>query len=289
MSGTAITIFTERLREAQGTNRSLLCVGLDPVPARFPPPFGNDAPAIVAFNRAIIDATSDIACCYKPNLGFYMPFGVAGLEALAQVRRDVPAHIPVLLDAKLGDFDVTSTGYATGVFETLGFDAVTVNAFIGHDGLLPFLRYADRGVFVLAKTSNPGSGLLQDRRLQNQDGTTESVSVAVARNAREWNTNGNVGLVVGATYPGQLAEIRAVAPDLPFLIPGVGPQGGDLDAAVRNGLDADGAGILISASRAIIYASDGPDFADAARASAENIRAAIEASRASASRTPSSS
>jgi orotidine-5'-phosphate decarboxylase len=270
--------FVERLRIAQESNNSLLCVGLDPDPIRFPKSVGREPGSIVAFNRAIIDATRDLACCYKPNLGFYLPFGGQGVEALAQVVRDVPGGIPVLLDGKFGDFNVTSAGYARAVFDTWRFDAVTLNPFLGRDALEPFLAYQDRGLFILAKTSNPGSHFLQDRELADGSG---SVTLNVARSARDWNEAGNVGLVVGATWPAQLAEVRSVAPDLPILIPGVGAQEGDLDAAVRAGIDADRAGILVSASRAIIYATDGPDFRDAARAVAQSLRDQINAARAS--------
>jgi orotidine-5'-phosphate decarboxylase len=274
-TGATTTRFADKLRDAQAANRSLLCVGLDPDPARFPDAVGKSPESIVAFNRAIIEATADLACCYKPNLGFYLSYGALGVESLAQVRRDVPSHIPVLLDAKFGDMDITSVGYARAAFETWNFDAVTVNPFLGHDALKPFLSYQDRGIFILAKTSNPGSGLLQDRRLD--DGTTVSMTVVGLANA--WNTEGNVGLVVGATYPEQMAEIRAAAPDLPILVPGVGAQGGDLEAAVRAGIDHNRAGILVSTSRAISYASTGPDFKDAARAAAEALRAQIESTR----------
>lgn len=270
------TRFIDTLRAAQEANRSLLCVGLDPDPARFPEVVGKSPESIVAFNRAIIEATADLACCYKPNLGFYLSYGALGVEALAQVRRDVPANIPVLLDAKFGDLDMTSAGYARAAFETWNFDALTVNPYLGHDALLPFLSYQDRGIFILAKTSNPGSGLLQDRRLD--DDTT--VSMAVVIHANQWNTAGNVGLVVGATYPSQMAEIRAAAPNLPFLVPGVGAQGGDLEAAVQAGIDANGAGIIVNTSRAISYASSGPDFQDAARTAAQALRDQIEAARA---------
>lgn len=282
MTTTMTGAFLERLRVAQDANDSLLCVGLDPDLARFPEIVGRGPQAIVAFNRAIIEATADLACCYKPNFGFYLPFGVAGLEALVKVREDVPAHIPVLLDAKMGDIGITSTGYARAVFETWGFDAVTVNPFLGRDSLEPFLAYHDRAIFVLARTSNPGSGLLQDRVLKEEDNNAdETVTMAVVRHARSWNEAGNVGLVAGATYPAQLAEIRRAAPDLPIVVPGIGAQEGDLDAAVRAGVDTHGAGLLISASRAISYASDGPDFQEAARKVASSLRAAINRSRAS--------
>ncbi|HEX5166164.1 MAG TPA: orotidine-5'-phosphate decarboxylase [Thermomicrobiales bacterium] len=276
-TGTTVIPFADKLRTAQAANRSLLCVGLDPDPSRFPAAVGNTPESIIAFNRAIIEATSDLACCYKPNLGFYLAYGALGVEALAQVRRDVPAHIPVLLDAKFGDIGITSVGYARAAFETWNVDALTVNPFLGRDALDPFLSYSDRGIFVLAKTSNPGSGLLQDRQLAGGG----SVTMAVVNDALTWNAAGNVGLVVGATYPEQLAEVRASASDLPILVPGVGAQQGDLAAAVQVGLDANRAGLLINASRAISYASSGPDFKDAARAAAEALRAQIESARIS--------
>ena len=280
--GTSIqhgTTFNERLRDAQARNHSLLCVGLDPDLNLIPAHFGTGVEAIVAFNRALIDATSDLACCYKPNLGFYAAFGAAGVEALAQIRRDVPAHIPVLLDAKYGDINTTSVGYARAAFETWNFDAVTVNPYLGLDSLVPFLEYRERGIFVLAHTSNPGSSLLQDRRLA--DGRKdETVALAVTAHAVEWDAQyGNLALVVGATWPRQMAEIRAIAPELPILIPGVGAQEGDLAAAVSAGIDSEGRGILVNASRAIAYASAGDDAIDAARAVAMRLRDEIQANR----------
>lgn len=275
----AANAFTDMLATAQQKNASLLCIGLDPDLAQFPAGTAPEPQSIVAFNRAIIGATSDIACCYKPNMGFYLPYGADGVEALAQVRRDVPAHIPVLLDAKMGDIDITSRGYAKAVFETWGFDAVTVNPYLGYDALKPFIDYTDRGIFVLAKTSNAGSGLLQDRRLAGDDGVT--ISQTVARHACDWNNHGNVGLVVGATYPQQIAELRAIAPDLPFLIPGVGAQEGDLGAAVHAGLDSSGAGIIVNASRAVSYSSSDVDFQSAAREAAVALRDSINAARSS--------
>lgn len=271
--------FAQRLRAAQESQGSLLCVGLDPDIARFPDGVARSPKAVAGFNRAIIEATADLACCYKPNMGFYLQYGIPGVEALARLRDDVPAHIPVLLDAKLGDISVTSTGYARAVFETWRYDAVTVNPFLGRDSLEPFLAYPDRAIFVLAKTSNPGSGMLQDRLLVGDDGG-ETVTMAVVRHARDWSSGGNVGLVAGATWPRQLAEIRQAAPELPILIPGVGAQEGDLAAAVTAGLDADGYGILVNASRAISYASSGRDFQEAARTAATALRDAINAARA---------
>lgn len=272
----ATLTFADLLVAAQRRNNSLLCVGLDPDLRHFPPTFRDDPTNIAAFNRAIIEATADIACCYKPNLGFYLAYGLAGIEALAQLRADVPAHIPVLLDAKVGDMSNTVAAYARGYFETFGFDAVTAHVYQGYDAVEPLLRYRDRGVFILCKTSNPNSGQLQDRVLE--DGQT--VAAQVARWAGEWNAAGNIGLVVGATYPEQLAATRRLAPDLPILVPGVGAQAGDLEASVRGGVDARNAGLLINASRAISYASAGDDFQEAARREALRLRAAINDARA---------
>ncbi len=259
----ASTGFHALLRQAQRTNDSLLCVGLDPDISRFPDGLAREPESVVTFNRAIIEATSDLACCYKPNLGFYLRYGAAGIAALKDLRRAVPAHIPVLLDAKVGDLDTTTAAYAHAFFDEWRFDAVTANPFMGRDSLQPLLDYKERGVFILAKTSNPGSGFLQDRRM---DGGEERVSTFIARSAVEWNEHGNVGLVVGATYPEALAEIRGIAADLPILVPGVGAQSGELEASVKAGIDGAGAGLLINASRAISYASSGADFQEAARA-----------------------
>lgn len=255
----------------------MLCVGLDPAPARFPAIVGTSPAAIRDFNRAIIGATSDLVCCYKPNLGFYLPHGNAGLDALLALREDVPDDIPLLLDAKVGDIDTTTEAYASAYFDAWDFDAVTAHAYMGHDSLEPLLKREGRGVFVLAKTSNPGSGLLQDRLV---DG--EPVSEHVARQAASWNARDNVGLVVGATYPDQLRAIRALAGDMPILVPGVGAQHGDLAAAVQAGLDSSGFGLLINASRAVCYASDGPDFAEAARKVALRLTDEIERASAAA-------
>ena len=274
------TGFGTLLKEAQKRNNSLLCVGLDPDVNRFPDNFRNGSIAnpIVQFNRAIIEATSDLASCYKPNLGFYLPYGQAGLEALADLRAAVPDHIPVLLDAKVGDIDTTTAAYARAYFDEWQFDAVTANPFMGHDSIAPLLQYKERGVFILAKTSNHGSGFIQDQMLRDGD---QAVSHYVARMANEWNAAGNVGLVVGATYPEQLGDIRSIAPDLPILVPGVGAQEGELEASLRAGLDTAGGGLLVNASRAISYASSDVDFQDAARAAATAIRDTINQVRQS--------
>lgn len=274
--------FRERLEHAQSISGSLLCVGLDPDISRFPAQFDGSAGNIRRFNQAIIEATADIACCYKPNLGFYLPYGHEGIDALAHLRADVPAEIPILLDAKVGDIGTTTAAYARAYFDGWKFDAVTAHAYMGRDSLQPLLDYGDRAVFVLAKTSNPGSGLLQDRLL---DGASETVAIAVTREAVTWETSGNVGLVVGATYPAELAEVRAAAPDLPILVPGVGAQEGDPIAAVRAGLDKNRTGLLVSATRAINYASSGVDFQDAARNAALAILDQIERAQATTEAT----
>ncbi len=262
--------FVERLDAAMTRNRSLLCVGLDPWPSSMP------IDDIAAFNRAIIDATADLVCAYKPNFAFYEAEGIAGLEALRQTIEAAPDGVPMLLDAKRGDLGNTAIAYAKAAFEVWGADAVTVNPYQGRDALQPFLDYADRGVFILARTSNPGSAEFQDLRVRGPVGE-RPLHEEVAGQACAWNDNGNVGLVVGATVPEELARVRSIAGSMPVLVPGVGAQGGDLEASVRNGTDANGRRALISASRSVLYASSGRDFADAARAEALRLRDAINA------------
>ena len=262
--------FVERLDAAMTRNRSLLCVGLDPWPPSMP------IDDIAAFNRTIIDATADLVCAYKPNFAFYEAEGIAGLEALRQTIEAAPDGVPMLLDAKRGDLGNTAIAYAKAAFEVWGADAVTVNPYQGRDALQPFLDYADRGVFILTRTSNPGSAEFQDLRVRSPAGE-RPLYEEVAGQACAWNDNGNVGLVVGATVPEELARVRSIAGSMPVLVPGVGAQGGDLEASVRNGTDANGRRALISASRSVLYASSGRDFADAARAEALRLRDAINA------------
>jgi orotidine-5'-phosphate decarboxylase len=274
----ALSGFSERLHRAQDVNNSLLCVGLDPDLTRFPASLVRGSPGqrLIDFNRSIIDATSEFASCFKPNLGFYLPLGHDGIDALIDLRMHVASHIPVLLDAKVGDINTTTAAYARAYFDEWGFDAVTANPFMGHDSIAPLLDYPDRGVFLLAKTSNPGSGFLQDREIV---GTGEKVSHLVARSAVEWNERGNLGLVIGATYPDELGSIRAIAHGLPILVPGVGAQSGELEASVAAGIGNNKAGLLINASRAISYASSGKDFQNAAHEAAKELRNRINAAR----------
>jgi orotidine-5'-phosphate decarboxylase len=268
--------FLERLNWAIETNHSGLCIGLDPDLERFPAHLPRDPGSIVTFNRAIIEATADLVCAYKPNLAFYLVHGEAGLRALLETRRLIPPEIPVILDAKVGDIPTTSAAYAEAFFERWGFDAVTAHPYAGEDGLAPLLRAPGRGVFVLVKTSNPGAGEFQELLVRSDDGDAEPLYLQVARHVARWNERyGSCGLVAGATYPAQLAALRSRYPELPILIPGVGAQAGNLEAAVSGGLAQAGAPIVVNASRSVIYAGHGTDFAQAARAAATALRAAI--------------
>jgi orotidine-5'-phosphate decarboxylase len=248
-------------------------VGLDPVPERIP---GGD---LVGWGRALIAATADIVCCYKPNSGFYEGFGPQGWDALRETIAAVPPEIPVLLDAKRNDIGSTAEAYARAAFDLLGAGAVTVNPYLGGDTIEPFLAYEDRAVFVLCRTSNPGAGEFQDLRVLTDSGERPLYEV-VAERCASWNHNGNVGLVAGATYPGEIARVRSICPDQMLLIPGVGTQGGDLAAAVGAAAGADGRGFLINASRQVIYASSGPGFAIGARQAALHLRQEIDAAAA---------
>ena len=257
----AMSFFQKLARTAEG-NDSLLCVGLDPDPERLPSAAGG----VASFQRAIIEATCDLVCAYKPNVAFYEALGEAGPEALRDTLAAIPAGVPVIADAKRGDVGHTARAYARALFDYWGFDAATVSPYLGADSLEPFLEREDRGVFLLCRTSNPGARDLQDLPvLLGENGGTRPLFEVVAERAKEWNTRGNLGLVVGATYPDELARVREICPEMTFLVPGVGAQGGDLEACLRRGLDAQGGGLIINASRQVLYASPGPDFASAAR------------------------
>jgi orotidine-5'-phosphate decarboxylase len=264
--------FRAKFEAAAARNNSLLCVGLDPDPSQMPPGLGT-----VEFLRRVITATADLVCCYKPNAAFFEVDGAEGWQSLRAVIEAVPDDIPVLLDAKRGDVGHTAEFYARAVFETLGADAVTANPYLGADALAPFLAYEDHHTFVLCRTSNAGAGELQD--LAVGDGGRPLYEHVAHLASSEWNSRGNVGLVVGATYPAEAAHIRQLAPDLLFLVPGIGAQQGDLEAAVRASLDARGGGILVNASRGVLYASTATDFATAARNEAIRLRDAINAAR----------
>ena len=266
--------FRTKYEAAAERNRSLLCVGLDPDPERIPP--GVD---VVHFLRAIIEATSDLVCCYKPNAPFYEALGVDGAATLRAVIEAVPDEIPVLLDAKRNDIGNTARFYARAVFQVLGADAVVVNPYLGEDAMEPFFAYEDRHSFVLCRTSNPSAADLQDLPV-GDDGRPLYEHVALLAN--RWNRRGNVGLVVGATYPAEARRIRELCPQLLMLLPGIGAQEGELTAAVRAAVDASGGGIIVNASRAVLYAGAGGDagaHAAAAREAAAALRAAIDAAR----------
>jgi orotidine-5'-phosphate decarboxylase len=261
--------FIEKLSSASRSNKSLLCVGLDPDPQLMPPGL-----SVPQFNREIIDATSDLVCAYKPNLAFYEALGTEGMRALEKTLAHIPKRIPVIGDAKRGDIASSSQAYARALFQTFGFDAATVSPYLGHDSIAPFIAYADKGVFILCKTSNAGSADFQESLCSEPASATQAKPLfeLVALKAREWNTRGNIGLVVGATYPEQLRRVRELCPQLPLLIPGIGAQSGDLASAVRYGVDASGERAIINCSRQILYASKGRDFAQAARREALKLR-----------------
>ena len=261
--------FMQSLKARWQQANSLVCVGLDPEPVKFPARFRDDPDAVFAFCRDIVDATAEHACSFKPQIAHFAALGAE--DALARLIAHIHARhpaIPVILDSKRGDIGSTAQHYATEAFDRYGADAVTVNPYLGRDSLQPFLDRADRGVVVLCRTSNPGAGDLQDLLV---DGRPLYQHVA-AKVAKQWNEHGNCALVVGATWPGQLREVRAIVGDVPLLVPGVGAQGGDVEAVVANAKTADGTGLIVSSSRAILYASNGDDFAEAAAEAARSLR-----------------
>jgi orotidine-5'-phosphate decarboxylase len=258
--------FLEKLAAASRENRSLLCVGLDPDPTMMPE--GLD---ILSFNKAIINATSELVCAYKPNIAFYEALGRVGLDALKSTRDYIPENIPVIIDAKRGDIGNTARAYARGLFDYYGFDAATVNPYLGYDALEPFIHYRDRGIFVLCRTSNASAIDFQSLLSETGSGPRMLFEI-VADKVNQWNKYGNLGLVVGATYPGELKLIRQRYPEMPLLIPGVGAQGGELSQVVSYGVDAVRCRTIINSSRQIIYASKGKDFSAAAGRAAKELR-----------------
>lgn len=261
--------FREKLRAASQGNRSFLCLGLDPDPERMPHSH------VPTFLQEIVEATADLVCAYKPNLAFFEALGTQGMSVLLESLRPVPAHIPIIADGKRADIGSSSRFYAQALFDEYGFDAVTVSPYLGGDALEPFLEREDRGVFVLCRTSNPGAADLQDLPLADGRPLYE----AVAELARRWNSRGNVGLVVGATWPEQLQRVRRLCPDMSLLLPGIGAQGGDLEGAVEAAMDEEGGGFIINVSRQVLYASRGEDYAQAARRAAQDLRERINRQR----------
>jgi len=263
--------FLERLDRACEANRSLVCVGLDPEPSRLP------VPDVLEFNKAIVDATVDLVCAYKPNLSFYEALGIPGLRALEETVRHIRKVAPdaqLIADAKRGDGGPSAAAYAKAMFQVWDFDAVTVNPWGGGETLQPFLEDESRGVYIWCRGSYASAADLQDLLVDSSHGKVP-LYAHLARTSLEWNANRNVGLVVGATVPEQLATVRSICPDVPFLIPGIGAQGGDLEASVRLGTDDRGRRAVINSSRGVIYASAGADFAEAARRATMELKDAI--------------
>ncbi len=276
--------FLDMLRAAERENASLLCVGLDPDPARFPAHLRGDASRIFDFCAAVVDATADLVIAFKPQIAYFAAHRAeAQLERLmAHMRRTAP-RVPVILDAKRGDIGSTAEQYAIEAFERYGADAVTLSPFMGFDSVQPYLKYHGKGAFLLCRTSNPGGDDLQSQRLSSVPGAP-LLYEHVARLAQgPWNLNGQLGLVVGATYPAEIERVRVVAPTLPLLIPGVGAQGGDAVATVRAGWHAQNgetaSPIIVNSSRAILYASSADDFAQAARREALRTRDMLQAAK----------
>jgi orotidine-5'-phosphate decarboxylase len=276
--------FLDMLRAAERENASLLCVGLDPDPARFPAHLSGDASRIFDFCAAVVDATADLVIAFKPQIAYFAAHRAEEqLERLmAHMRRAAP-RVPVILDAKRGDIGSTAEQYAIEAFERYGADAVTLSPFMGFDSVQPYLKYHGKGAFLLCRTSNPGGDDLQSQRLSSVPGEP-LLYEHVARLAQgTWNLNGQLGLVVGATYPAEIERVRAVAPTLPLLIPGVGAQGGDAVATVKAGWRAlNGetvSPIIVNSSRAILYASSADDFAQAARREALRTRDMLQAAK----------
>jgi len=260
--------FTDQLAAVQARHQSMLCVGLDPEPARFPGAWKDDPGRIHDFCAAIVDATKDLVCAFKPQIAYFAAQRAEDqLERLVAHIRRVAPEVPVLLDAKRGDIGSTAEQYAREAFERYQADALTLSPFMGLDSIEPYMRYEGKGLFLLCRTSNPGGSALQAQSLDNGELVYERIARLAAQ---EWNRNGQLGLVVGATYPHEVARVRQIAPTLPLLIPGIGAQGGDAEATVRAGWRAAADGstsgpILVSSSRAVLYASTGADFASAAR------------------------
>jgi orotidine-5'-phosphate decarboxylase len=266
--------FINKLSAAWTSNDSLLCVGLDPDLARFPSQLQQQPDAIVTFCKAIIDATADLACAFKPQIAYFAALGAEPqLEEICNYLRQHYPHIPLILDAKRGDIGATARQYAREAYDRYGADAVTINPYMGFDSVEPYLEWSGRGQIILCRTSNPGGSDLQ---FLNVDGKPLYLHVA-AMVANKWNKNGQCALVVGATFPEELAQVRAIVGDMPLLVPGVGAQGGDIAATVKSGKTASGTGMMINSSRAILYATPeaGADFAAAARRVALETRDAI--------------
>jgi orotidine-5'-phosphate decarboxylase len=263
--------FKKKLEKAVRKNDSLVCVGLDTDSKKIPETVARKSDPIFKFNKAIIDSTADLVCAYKPQIAFYAAEGEQGLSALKKtvnyLNKNYP-WIPIICDAKRGDIGNTAAKYTEEIFDWFGFDAATVNPYLGFDSIKPFLERKDKGIIILCRTSNPGASDFQDLKIKGKP-----LYQKVAEKVTKWDKKfSNCLMVVGATWPSQLAQIRKIAPDIPLLVPGIGAQGGDVEAVVKNGQDKRGTGLIINSSRGIIYASNDPDFAKAARGEAQKLR-----------------
>jgi len=273
--------FLDKLLAVSRQQDSLLCVGLDPEQERLPSRLQNmpAARAVTYFCQAIIEATAPYVCAFKPNLAFFEVLGPEGMYVFQKVLQAVPGHIPIIVDAKRGDLGNTARNYAATVFDIYACDAVTVNPYLGYDSVAPFLAYEEKAVFFLCRTSNPSAHDFQDLLVCEEKGQVGPLYEEIAKHVQLWNNAGNCGLVVGATYPQELNTIRSMCPEMPILIPGVGAQGGNLEASVLAGVDASGEKAIISASRAILYAGDGDDYAVSAAIEARKLRNRINEAR----------
>lgn len=268
--------FIDKIKECWLSKNSLLCVGLDPDINRIPEHLKENDHPILEFTRLIVDATHDLVCAYKPQIAYFSAFGAeAELEMIIQYIHENYPGIPVILDAKRGDIGSTAEMYSIEAFDRYKADAVTVNPYLGGDTLRPFLDREEKGVILLCRTSNPGAGDLQDIESNGE----KLYRIIAKRAAEEWNYNNNIMLVVGATYPEELKDIRLITGNIPLLVPGIGAQGGDVERVVKNGTTKDGTGIVINSSRGIIYAGSGKNFADSARRAAKDLRDEINSYR----------
>ena len=277
--------FIDMLGCAERQNDSMLCVGLDPEPSRFPGRLKGDSNKIYDFCASIVDATADLAIAFKPQIAYFAAHRAEGqLERLMEHMRRVAPQVPIILDAKRGDIGSTAEQYAVEAFERYGADAVTLSPFMGFDSVAPYLKHEGKGAFLLCRTSNPGGNDLQNQRLGSVEGSPLLYEHVAKLAQGPWNLNGQLGLVVGATYPAEIERVRAIAPTLPMLIPGVGAQGGDAVATVRAGWRGNANGstgaIIVNSSRAILYASAGDDYSAAARRVALQTRDTLNTARA---------
>ena len=277
-------MFLDQLRNAERENGSMLCVGLDPEPSRFPGRLRGDASKIFNFCADIVEATADLVVAFKPQIAYFAAHRAEDqLEHLIALIRSTAPHVPIILDAKRGDIGSTAEQYAIEAFERYGVDAVTLSPFMGFDSVAPYLKHHGKGAFLLCRTSNPGGDDFQSQRLSSVDGAPLLYEHIAALAQGSWNVNGQLGLVMGATYPAEIERVRAIAPTLPLLIPGVGAQGGDALATVKAGWrgteDASTGPIIVNSSRAILYASADDGYAAAARLEAIRTRDVLQAAR----------